>query len=114
MHEVGVRVTQNFVKSAMRALSFGDAIPRLSECEDRRGRPSALSNAYLDQLAKIVKHYIRDGISLSQNTILSMAKTSIATSITQILLITRSGPRGSIDFSIAPALPLLCTIPRMP
>ena len=32
MREVGVRVTQNFVKSAMRALSFGDAIPRLSEC----------------------------------------------------------------------------------
>ena len=74
MREVSVRVTQNFVKSAMRASSFGDAIPRLSECEDRRGRPSALSNAYSDQLAKIVKHYIRDGISLSQNTILSMAK----------------------------------------
>jgi hypothetical protein len=74
MRGVDVRVTQNFVKSAMRALSFGDAIPRLSECEDRRGRPSALSNAYSDQLAKIVKHYIRDGISLSQNTILSMAK----------------------------------------
>ena len=74
MRGVDVRVTQNFVKSAMRALSFGDAIPRLSECEDRRGRPSALSNAYSDQLAKIVKHYIRDGISLSQETILSMAK----------------------------------------
>ena len=74
MRGVDVRVTQNFVKSAMRALSFGDAIPRLSECEDRRGRPSALSNAYSDQLAKIVKHHIRDGISLSQNTILSMAK----------------------------------------
>jgi hypothetical protein len=74
MRGVDVRVTQNFVNSAMRALSFGDAIPRLSECEDRRGRPSALSNAYSDQLAKIVKHYIRDGISLSRNTILSMAK----------------------------------------
>ena len=55
MRGVDVRVTQNFVKSAMCALSFGDAIPRLSECEDRRGRPSALSNAYSDQLAKIVK-----------------------------------------------------------
>ena len=74
MREVGVRVTQNFVKSAMRALSFGDAIPRLSECEDGRGRPSALSDAYSDQLAEIVKHYIRDGISLSRETILSMAK----------------------------------------
>ena len=74
MREVGVRVTQNFVKSAMRALSFGDTIPRLSECEDGRGRPSALSDAYSDQLAKIVKHYIRDGISLSRETILSMAK----------------------------------------
>jgi len=74
MREVGVRVTQNFVKSAMRALSFGDTIPRLSECEDRRRRPSALSDAYSDQLEKIVKHYIRDGISLSRDTILSMAK----------------------------------------
>jgi len=74
MREVGVRVTQNFVKSAMHALSFGDTIPRLSECRDRRGRPSALGGAYSDQLAKIVKHYIRDGISLSQDTILSMAK----------------------------------------
>ena len=75
MHEVGVRVTQDFVKRAMRALSFGDTIPHLSECEDRCGRPSALSRAYSNQLAKIVKYYNQIKIhDLSQDTILSMAK----------------------------------------
>ena len=57
MREVGVRVTQDFSKSAVRALSVGDTIPRISECEDGRGRPSALSSAYSNQLAKIVKYY---------------------------------------------------------
>ena len=74
LQQVGVRVTKAFLKRVCTAQSFRDDIPHYSECEDGRGRPSALSNAYLDQLAKIVKHYIRVGISLSQETILSMAK----------------------------------------
>ena len=49
-------------------------MPRRDYGEDSRGRPSALSDAHSNQLAKIVKHYIRIGISLCQETILSMAK----------------------------------------
>ena len=74
LRQVGVRVTKAFLKRVRTAQSFGDDIPHYSECEDSRGRPSALSDAYSNQLAKIVKHYIRIGISLCQETILSMAK----------------------------------------
>ena len=74
LRRVGVRVTKAFMERARVALSFGDEIPHHSECEDGRGRPGALSEPYVKQLAKIVKHYIRQGIRLSQATILSIAR----------------------------------------
>lgn len=74
LRRVGVRVTKPFLNRVKTALSFGNDIPHYSECKDERGRPSALGGAYSEQLAKIVKYYIRGGISLSQDTILSMAK----------------------------------------
>lgn len=74
LRQVGVRVTKAFLKRVRTAQAFGDDIPHYSECEDGRGRPRALSDAYSNQLTKIVKHYIHLGISLSQQTILSIAK----------------------------------------
>lgn len=74
LRRVGVRVTKAFMESARLALSFKDPIPHHSACEDGRGRPGALSEPYVKQLAKIVKHYIRQGIRLSQATILSIAR----------------------------------------
>jgi len=59
------RVTKAFTERASVALSFGDDIPHSSECEDGRGRPGALSEPYVKQLAKIARH--RDGISESRN-----------------------------------------------
>ena len=77
LRRVGVRVTKAFMESARLALSFKDPIPHHSACEDGRGRPGALSEPDVKQLAKIVKHYIRQGIRLSQETILSIARNFI-------------------------------------
>ena len=75
LSRVGVQVTQSFLKRAKNCLAFGDVIPHYSECEDGRGRPSALSRPYEKQLARMVKYYIRSGVWLSQKTILSCART---------------------------------------
>ena len=72
LQQVGVRVTKAFLKRVCTAQSFGDDITHYSECGDCRGRPSTLSDAYSNQLTKIVKHYNRIGISLCQETILSI------------------------------------------
>lgn len=74
LRRVGMRVTKAFLKQARTAVSFGDDIPHHSECEDGRGRPCALGEPYMIQLAKIVKYYIREGIRLSQETILGIAR----------------------------------------
>ena len=55
LRQVGVRVTKAFLKRVRTAQAFGDDIPHYSKCEDGRGRPRALSDAYSNQLTKIVR-----------------------------------------------------------